>query len=510
MAPQAARQQQRIPASFQLLIALYIILTGAFPTILQAFAFGLQGGAESEFATAMVTQTVRDLLLVLPLVLLSNHPLGILHPLILAIVAWPLLRDMPDVIQNWGGWAGILGGTPVTAPYFNGLPTRAASAIWTAIAKYNALQILGLVTTYAGFWMLKGKGSLSRLPPVLRNPASVRTIMIGLIGLSLLVLIFFLRSRGGINEHLTSLGGGRFKELSQYGAVIVAINLGALALYVWIATNPSEIKSPIFLAALAAVAAAMFLSNGTRGGAIEVPLIVGLIWALRRQKIPWKIALALIPFMFVSIGLLGAIRTSSWSGTTAGKAFQSTGWSESFALAEQEVQVRNAASASVPVVARGFDLSGGQLLGTSYVGAIAAVVPRTLWPDKPRGVGSLYAQLFLGATKSGTTIPVSPEAEMYWNFGIPGVILLSILYGAMLRGVYNFYWRHYPSAFATIIYALFITRFQFSSDRLVVLEQRIILLIICYTAMAMLVPKDRPLANRHSIRPLGTMRSAQS
>jgi oligosaccharide repeat unit polymerase len=508
MAPQAARQQQRIPASFQLLIALYIILTGAFPTIMQAFAFGLQGGAESEFATAMVTQTVRDLLLVLPLVLLSNHPLGILHPLILALVAWPLLRDIPDVIENWGGWAGILSGTPVTAPYFNGLPTRAASAIWTAIAKYNALQILSLVSIYTGFWMLKGKGSLSRLPPVLRNPGSVRTIMIGLIGLSLLVLIIFLRDRGGINEHLTSLGGGRFKELSQYGAVIVSINLGALALYVWIATNPSEIKSPIFLAALAAVAAAMFLSNGTRGGALEILMIVGLIGELRRQQIPWKIALVLIPFMFVSIGLLGAVRTSSWSGSTAGKAFENANWSESFALAEKEVQVRNATSAPVPVVARGFDLTGGLLLGRSYVGAVAAFIPRTIWPDKPRGVGSLYAQLFLGASKSGTTIPVSPEAEMYWNFGIPGLILLSIVYGAMLRWAYNLYWRHYPSAFATILYVLFITKFQFSSDKLIILEQRIVLLVICYTVLVMLVPKDRPWASRQPGQPLGAARSA--
>jgi hypothetical protein len=322
------------------------------------------------------------------------------------------------------------------------------------------------------------------------------------------VLVFFLRTRGGINEHLTSLGAGRFKELSDFGAVIVAINLGAVALYLWIATNPSEIKSPIFLGALATVTIAMFLSNGTRGGALEVPLIVGLIWTLRRQKIPWKIALMLIPLMFVSIGLLGAVRMSSWTGSTAGKAFQNTSWSESFSLAEKEVQVRNAASAPVPVIARGYDLTGGLLLGRSYVGAVAAFIPRTIWPNKPRGVGSLYAQLFLGASKSGTTIPVSPEAEMYWNFGIPGVILLSILYGAMLRGAYNLYWRHYPSGFATVFYIMFVTRFQFSSDRLVILEQRLVLLVICYMVLVMLVPRDRPWASRHPGQPLGAARSA--
>jgi hypothetical protein len=144
------------------------------------------------------------------------------------------------------------------------------------------------------------------------------------------------------------------------------------------------------------------------------------------------------------------------------------------------------------------------------VGAIAAFVPRTIWENKPRGVGSLYAQRFLGAAKSGTTIPVSPEAEMYWNFGIPGVILLSILYGALLRPMYNLFWRYYPSAFVTVLYVLFITRFQFSSDRLVGLEQRIFLLIVCYMVIMIFVPKEEQFRNRVAARTLGPMRGAQS
>lgn len=499
-----------IPASFQLVIGLYIILKGAFPAILQAVAFGLDGGAETEFAAAMITQIFVDILLILPLLLLSRHPLGILHPLILAIVAWPLLRDMPRVIEDWGGWAGILAGTRVTAPFFTGLPTRAASGVWDAIATYNLIHALALICAYAGFWLLKSKGQPVRLPSVIRNSTSVRTVMIALIGLSLVLLAFFVRSRGGIDAHLTSLGGGRFKELSELGPVIVAIDLGAIALYVWIANNPSEIKSPVFVAVAATVAAGMFLTNGTRGGALEVLMIVGLIWALRRQTVPWKIALLLIPFMFLSIGLLGAIRTASWTRSTASQTFSQTGWSASFALAQQEVQERNAASASVPVVARGLDLSDGPLLGTSYAGALAAFIPRTIWPGKPRGVGSLYAQLFLGASKSGTTIPVEPEAEMYWNFGIPGVILLSILYGALLRVAYNFYWRRYPNPFAVVFYVFVITRFQFSSDWLVGLEQRLFLLAICYALIAMLVPANERVENPLLRQPNRVLRNSET
>jgi hypothetical protein len=234
--------------------------------------------------------------------------------------------------------------------------------------------------------------------------------------------------------------------------------------------------------------------------------MVGLIWALRSRKIPWKIALILVPLMFLAIGFLGAIRTSSWTGGTAGKTVQSSTWSEALARTQEEVIGRSEAAANVPVVVRGFDVSGGPLLGKSYAAVVSSFVPRPLWPDKPRGGGSLYAQLFSGAAKSGNSIPMSPEVEMYWNFGVPGVILLSIAYGALLRLAYQLLWRRYPDPFAIVFYFLFATSFQFSSDRLVGLEQRLVILLFLYLVVTTLMPKRR-LANawptaRTSLQPV--------
>jgi hypothetical protein len=310
--------------------------------------------------------------------------------------------------------------------------------------------------------------------------------MIAMFAVSVVVLAIFIRYRGGIDEHLTSLGRGRFTELAGFGPVLVVAQLGAIALYVWIAARPSDIKNPLFLACLAVATAGQFIGSGTRSGALEVLLYVGLIWAMRRQKIPWKFALILVPLMLVSIGILGAMRASSWYGSSAGKTLSSATWSESMALTEQEISNREALSASVPVVERGHQLTGGPLLGSSYAAAVTSVIPRAIWPDKPRGVGSVYARLFQGAAFSGTTIPVDPEAEMYWNFGIAGVIFLSLLYGVILRKAYYFHWRHYPSAFAAVFYMVVITRFQFSSDRLVGLEQQAGLVLISYLAVALL------------------------
>jgi hypothetical protein len=231
--------------------------------------------------------------------------------------------------------------------------------------------------------------------------------------------------------------------------------------------------------------------------------LIGLIWAIRRQKIPWKAAAIIGPFIFVSIGLLGAIRTSSWTGGTAADAFESAGWSDSFAKAQEEIAVRQSTSAQIPVVQRGFAVSGGPLLGETYLAAIAAPIPRAIWPEKPRGGGSIYAQMFLGASYEGFAVPLGPTVEMYWNFGVFGVLILSAIFGKLIRVVYNAFWRRYPNPFAIVFYVLFVSGFHFDTVSLVLFQQQLLLLLICYGAIKYLTPHQgqRIQATRRSRAP---------
>lgn len=481
-------EQQRIPATFLLLIALYIVLTGDFPTIIQAAAFGLEGGAWAEFSAAMATSIAYYLLLIAAMVMLARHPLGILHPLLLAVVVWPIINGAPTVIQDFGGWAGILGGVPVASPFFVGIPSHDSSLIWTAIAKYNGVRILSLLCVYLGFWALGGNAK-GRLPRVEWNSVAVRSVMLALVALSALVLAIFIYSRGGLNAHIASLGFGRFRALHNFGPVIVFTHLGEIALLVWVAVQPRQVKSPLFLALLCMVTFNQFIGNASRGGALAIPLTVGLIWALRTRRVPWRTAMILAPILFVSIGLMGAIRSSSWINKTAAETAASTGWADSFAQADEEIELRKSLSGGVPVVERGFEVTGGPLYGASYIGAVAGFIPRVVWKDKPRGSGSLYAQLFIHESEEGSALPIGQEAEMYWNFGIPGVILLSILLGASYRLFYNFMWRRYPDPFVVVLYVLFITRFQLSTTYIVYFEQSAGLLALCYLIVAFTFPR---------------------
>lgn len=492
-APVATRAaaDQRVPRSFQILLACYIIITGDLPTIVQAIAFGLEGGVQAEFAAAVLSSIALTLLLLAPIVMLSRHPLGILHPLLLAAVLWPLLIRMPSVIEQLGGWGPVLLGLPVEAPYFDGLGFQTASQVWTAMAKYNALEILGLCSTYAGFGLWRSGANAARIPYSPVNPFGARLVLLLLIVASTLAVAAFIYYRGGLSEHLFDLGRGRFRALSGMGGAVVIADLGAVSMFLWVAIRPHDARSVLFITSLAVVVAAQFISNGSRASALFSLMVVGLIWALRTQRVPWRIGLSLIPLLFIFLGLMNVVRTSSWTGRTAAEAISDTGAFDAIEKIENEIKFRRARSAQVPIVERGFAIADGPLLGKSYLAAVVAPIPRSIWPDKPRGPGSMFAQMFLGEAREGMAIPVSPAAEAYWNFGVPGVFLLFALYGVLLRLAYQFYWRRYPDPFAIAFYALFVTGFHFSTDLMVQFQQQLVLLIFAYLCVRFFVPRVR-------------------
>ena len=487
MAP-VAREQ--VAGSFRIFLALFILLTSDLPTIVQALAFGIEGGGQAEFAAAMLASFARDLLLLAPLFILSRHPLGLLHPLLLAVVIWPIVISIPSTVEQLGGWGPVLIGEPVANPYFDGLGWRPAPTMWTAIAKYNALELAAIGSTYIGFAIWKGNVKAPREPRKL-NPAALRAIMLMLFVASTLVLVGFLYWRGGITEHLADLGQGRFRALAGMGIAIVAADLSAVAMLVWLATRPQDAKSILFIACLGVVIVGQFLSNGSRSAALGVVLLLGLVWSLRRQQIPWRLGLVVAPILLVSLGLLNAVRTSSWTGQTAGEVVSTISTAEAFERIQEEVQLRRAVSAQVPIIEKGFAVAGGPLLGESYIAAVVAAIPRAIWEEKPRGPGSLYARLFLRAGWNGMAVPVSPTAEAYWNFGILGVLILSMIYGMLIRAVYLLYRRRFPDPFVICFYVLFVTSFQFSTDALVTLQQQLMLLGIAFVAVKLFVGSPR-------------------
>jgi hypothetical protein len=80
--------------------------------------------------------------------------------------------------------------------------------------------------------------------------------------------------------------------------------------------------------------------------------------------------------------------------------------------------------------------------GATLTQPLILLIPRVLWPDKPINTfGQDFGRLFhvtnywTRATYVDPTVP----GELYWNFGLPGILVGMGLVGVLLRWLYRRY-----------------------------------------------------------------------
>ena len=489
-----------VPRVFQAVLVGYVLITGELVKGVQAALFGIQGGGETVFTAAVLLAIVIDIVRVAPVFFYARHPLGILHPLILTTVLWPLLIAMPGMIEEFFGVGGLLLGEPISPPFYEALGWLPGPQIWGAVAWANLCELVALLSIYAGYALARDRDVVAAAPspgPSRRREFDgkrLRTLAIILVALSVGALLALIALRGGLTLHLADMARGRFRSMAGLGPLIAAVDLGLVALMAWVAARPNDVRQPIFLILMIGEAAAQFISNGARSAAFAVFMMVGLTWALRTRRIPWRLALLLIPLFFLAFGALNIIRTSAFANQTAGQAIQGASTGQVLSRVQEEIDLRQSLQSTVPVIAQGHELMGGPLWGSSYGAAVFAFVPRWFWQDKPRGPGSLYAQSFLGEVREGLAVPVNPTAEGYWNFGFLGVIIISALYGALIRYAHNYYITRQDSPFVVTAFVLFVTTFHLSTDDLVLFQQQAMLLLLVYLLALLFAVRTRPAA----------------
>jgi hypothetical protein len=84
---------------------------------------------------------------------------------------------------------------------------------------------------------------------------------------------------------------------------------------------------------------------------------------------------------------------------------------------------------------------GGFLDGASMEYLKAVFIPRFLWPDKPMMSRGYWFSAYVGVSEyedeHNSSTAISPAGEMYWNFGIPGVVVGLFIMG----GLFGILWR---------------------------------------------------------------------
>ncbi len=242
-------------------------------------------------------------------------------------------------------------------------------------------------------------------------------------------------------------------NVAGFGAVLSAGKsclVLALCLLCWNAWFQSDKRRFVmWLAIGACLPVVTVISSGFIGyGIVMFTSILAFIAMFFRPR--WILLVALVGMLFGGVSFWVSyaqyrsdIRASVWGGQDLSSRFDAftnmLSHLTTFDIADRDhlqmVALRMNQSALVGAAVRNTPDLVPYEDGATIFEALAAVVPRAIWPDKPQvgGSGTYVAKHTLIGFANGTSVGMGQALEFYINFGVPGVIVGFFAFGFLLR-----------------------------------------------------------------------------
>src|ERR1041384_4822762 len=353
------------------------------------------------------------------------------------------------------------------------LPEYSIEEIVLLVSFALTLHAIGTLAYYFGYWF----GPNLKIPKInFRQPRRLAIKAFAAVLFSLVVFWLYVDSKGGLSEHLLSWQEGRHEALAGDYYWILLIKVSALACLLWFSLNRRAIYQPFFWVCAVVSVLVNFLATGSRGTVVFFFIVAMLVWMLREKKFAPTRIIAIGVLGVVLISFLGSFRARIWKGeiSLTGENDETTfvEYFEQGAIESAERAWAN--SGLLPILARvpnDVDL----LYGSSYMALLTLPIPRSVWPDKPGQVGGLVGDVFFHSP-AGT--PPGPIGEAYWNFHIPGVIIVFFIFGTFQKWLARCFikYQNYPAA--ALIYLTILFTIDPSTPAVVVCLMLVVPLVI--------------------------------
>lgn len=242
-----------------------------------------------------------------------------------------------------------------------------------------------------------------------------------LASVSLVSILYVLYSRGGIMGSVLAWSGGRHVSLNQgYHWAYGFFETGKYLLIVLFI----GLRKKRYLLFVSLIVLGSLIIDGSRSGVayfLLFTLFLNLRIHGRIPRLAIMLSILLIPFFILFGSFRGNIQSG---GDSSDFSFEQVDdYSISRSSEYSEIKLWESVPGSVDF-----------LYGKTYLSAVLNWIPRSLWRNKPRGVGFYNANLILGKSGGGG-VPVGQEAELYWNFSFLGLLLFGTFSGFIWRGV---------------------------------------------------------------------------
>ncbi|MBU5430649.1 O-antigen polysaccharide polymerase Wzy [Kineothrix sp. MSJ-39] len=227
-------------------------------------------------------------------------------------------------------------------------------------------------------------------------------------------------------------------SVSENSSISVFVEKTAMALvyfaFIYAVFKWEDEKKPLPIIVTGFCLLLSYFPTSTARNAIA-GLYFGALLAMfpKMKKNKWFISLYLLIFM-IAFPMLNAFRTVSILDVNLGQVVVNV--LENFSSGWLAVDYD---AYSMVALSLTFLKDHGITMGMQLVGVILFFVPRSIWPTKPIGTGTMIAEYY-GWWFTNVSEPL--PAEMLVNFGIVGMAVCAILIGFLLGKIDLYFWRN--------------------------------------------------------------------
>jgi oligosaccharide repeat unit polymerase len=431
--------------------------------------------------TRFLLYLIHKFLLFAPIFFLRKQS-GVFHPLIFLTflsVAQSIMEE-PNQLFSFLMLESVLGKVHVTS---GPLTTYNQAELSFLEIKLLLLTILAQISLYIGYFV-NIRWNTFKLPQW--PPKRLKIIVLPIILVSLIGIVVYVQSRGGLTTHFSSFGLGRENAVGEDGFIHVLINFGFLAMLIWFTFDDKAYKNPFFWFAFATTIPAQFVLRGSRSSLIFAALLVLLMYMIKSKKIPAAKIIVLSIMAMIAIGVLGALRKSTFGNRQVNwEILSDFSIGSSFELYMNDVAGREGQQPELTALAKGVQTQG-LLWGQTYLGGFFFFIPRAIWSDKPHSIG-YYTGTLLYGSQGGK--PPGDVVEAYWNFHVPGVIFVFFLYGTFLNWLARMLVANSGNAAFYVIFIIVLFYFRPSNLGLIKGFQQLLPLLLLLWLIRVIPPR---------------------
>lgn len=364
------------------------------------------------------------------------------HPLIFFVLWWLVVRGILPSLSVY----------TIGLEHHVALAGRTPAELNNVVLRTTLLDVLALIATYVGFY---GAGRLPtfglRFPPPQHVFLKVLVVTVVSVGAFLMLV----RLAGGLGALLLQRGlpeTMRVQALVGGGHWHFLVGLLVPACLTWLAVKPEVWGRLRFWALFLLSLALGFGATGSRSGVVFPAIIALGIWMLHNRRVPIARALILGGMGLFLVGVLGEFRMESRGARSLEEVQVDAGLAEGV-RGGLETLSSYASTISGPYAIVGKVPEEVDLLyGRSYLSIPAAPVPRALWSEKPQAGGKLTATHIFNNPLSA--VPPRSVGEAYWNFHVPGVAVIFVLWGVFLKWLTRFHRQNATEPALTVLVLL--------------------------------------------------------